>query len=41
MLKQRRFNVVLVTPESARALDLDTPEGVMVNYNGKAVSVKL
>jgi len=41
MLKERRFNIVLVTPDAARPLNLDNPEGVMVNYNGKAVSVKL
>ncbi|MBR1686947.1 MAG: DUF5110 domain-containing protein [Prevotella sp.] len=41
MLKQRRFNVVLITPDKARSLDLDTPEGTLVQYNGKAVSVKL
>ncbi|MBR0049210.1 MAG: DUF5110 domain-containing protein [Prevotella sp.] len=41
MLKQRRFNVVLVTRDNAKPLNLDNPEGTMVSYNGKAVSVKL
>ena len=41
MLKQRRFNIVLVTPGAARQLNLDNPQGTMVQYNGKAVSVKL
>ena len=41
MLKQRRFNVVLITKDAPHALNLDNPEGVMVQYNGKAVSVKL
>ena len=41
MLKQRRFNVVLVTPDAPRALNLGHPDGRMVQYSGKAVSVKL
>ena len=51
MLKQRRFNVVLVTPDAPRALNLgrstkgrsqgENPEGRMVQYSGKSVSVKL
>ena len=41
MLKQRRFNIVLITPDNARALNLDNPEGRMVNYNGKELSVRL
>ena len=41
MLKQRRFNVVLVTKDAPKPLNLDSPEEQMVNYNGKAVSVKL
>ena len=41
MLKSRRFNIVLVTPDAPRALNLDSPEGTMVSYSGKAVSVKL
>ena len=41
MLKQRKFNVVFVSKDSPKALDLENPEGVMVEYNGKPVSVKL
>jgi alpha-D-xyloside xylohydrolase len=41
MLKQRRFNVVLVTPDKPRPLDTDAPEGTMVTYSGKAASVQL
>ena len=41
MLKNRRFNVVLVKKGQPRTLDLDHPEGTLVQYNGKAVSVKL
>ena len=41
MLKNRRFNVVLVTKDAPKPLNLDNPEGVMVSYSGKAVSVQL
>jgi alpha-D-xyloside xylohydrolase len=41
MLKQRRFNVVLITKDQAKPLNLDNPEGKMVQYAGKEVSVKL
>ena len=41
MLKNRRFNVVLVTKDAPKPLNLENPEGKMVNYNGKAVSVQL
>jgi hypothetical protein len=41
MLKNRRFNVVLITKDAPQALNLDNPKGQMVDYNGKAVSVKL
>ena len=41
MLKQRRFNVVLITKDAPKPLDLDNPEGVMVQYNGKEVRVTL
>ena len=41
MLKQRRFNVVLVNKDAPKPLNLENPEGKMVEYNGKAVSVKL
>ena len=41
MLKQRRFNIVLVTAEHPQPLNLDNPEGTLVHYNGKAVTVQL
>ncbi len=41
MLKQRRFNVVLITPDAPKPLNLDNPEGKMVDYNGKPVTVTL
>lgn len=41
MLKNRRFNVVLISKDNAQPLNLDNPAGKLVQYNGKAVSVKL
>ena len=41
MLKERRFNVVLITKDAPKALNLDNPEGKMVDYNGKAISIQL
>ena len=41
MLKERRFNVVLITKDAPKALNLDNPEGKMVSYNGKAISIQL
>ena len=41
MLKQRRFNVVYITPDNARPLNLENPEGMMVHYDGKPKSVKI
>ena len=41
MLKQRRFNVVVVNRDNAKALNLENPVGTMVQYNGKQVTVKL
>lgn len=41
MLQNRRFNVVLITPEKAMDLNLDNPAGTMVEYNGEEVKVKL
>ena len=41
MLKERRFNVVLVTKDKACELNLDNPEGKMVQYNGKTITVGL
>lgn len=41
MLSTRRFNIVLVSKEHARPLDLDNPSGKMVRYKGKSVTVSL
>ena len=41
MLKNRRFNIVLISKDTAKALNLDNPEGKMVNYSGKEVRVVL
>ena len=41
MLKQRRFQIVYVTKDNARPLDLENPEGTMVNYDGKPKSIKI
>ena len=41
MLKNRRFNVVLITKDAPKALNLDSPEGKMVSYSGKFTSVTL
>ena len=41
MLKNRRFNVVLVTKDAPRALDLASPEGKIVSYTGKATKISL
>lgn len=43
MLKSRRFNVVLIDKDTKRtdALNLDKATGTVVEYNGKAVTVKL
>ena len=41
MLKQRRFNVVLISKDAAKPLNLDNPEGQLIDYNGKAVTCKI
>ena len=41
MLKQRRFNIVYITPDSPKALDLQSPKGVMVEYNGKETTIQI
>lgn len=41
MLQNRRFNVVLCSGDHAQPLDLEAPKGIMVNYNGDEISVKL
>jgi len=40
-LKQRQFNVVYVTRDQARPLSFTPQSGVLVNYSGRQVSVKL
>jgi len=41
MLKNRQFNVVLITKNSAKPLNLENPDGKLVTYNGKALTVQL
>ena len=41
MLKKRRFNIVLVTKDAPKPLDLDHPAGKLVEYTSKALSVNL
>ena len=41
MLKNRRFNVVLITKDAPQPLNLENPNGKMVQYDGKEVSVRL
>jgi alpha-D-xyloside xylohydrolase len=41
MLKNRQFNVVLITKDAPKPLNLENPEGKLIDYSGKAVSVKL
>ena len=41
MLKNRRFNIVLVTKDKAQPLNLIDPAGKMVDYSGKEMKVAL
>ena len=41
MLKNRQFNVILITKNSAKPLNLESPDGKLVTYNGKALTVQL
>ncbi|MBQ4295232.1 MAG: DUF5110 domain-containing protein [Prevotella sp.] len=41
MLKNRRFNIVLVTKDKAQPLNLIDPVGKMVDYSGKEMKVAL
>lgn len=41
MLKTRRFNIVVVSPDKQQPLDLENPKGKMVTYDGKELKVKL
>lgn len=40
-LRKRQFNVVYVSPQQPRTLNLNNPEGQLVNYTGKAVKIQL
>ncbi|MBQ8065785.1 MAG: DUF5110 domain-containing protein [Prevotella sp.] len=41
MLKKRQFNVVLITKDAPRPLDLEHPEGVTVAYDGRERCIPL
>ena len=41
MLKNRQFNVVLISKDAPQPLNLDNPAGKLVNYNGKAITMQL
>ena len=41
MLKNRQFNIVLISKDHPQPLNLDNPSGKLVSYNGKAITVKL
>ncbi len=41
MLKNRRFNVVMVSRDKAQPLNLINPEGRMVDYSGKEIKISL
>ena len=41
MAESRHFNVVFVGKDDNKALDLDNPEGKMVEYSGKSIEVEL
>ena len=42
MLKNRKFNIILVSPTHAQGLDIDhTVAGKVVKYSGSRVVVKL
>ncbi|WP_284438409.1 TIM-barrel domain-containing protein [Prevotella communis] len=41
MLKTRRFNIVLITPDAPQNLNLENPSGRLVEYKGKEVTVEL
>ena len=41
MLKNRRFNVVVVSRDKAQPLNLINPEGRMIDYSGKEIKISL
>ena len=41
MLKNREFNVVLVSKDHIQPINLENPSGKLVKYNGKNITIKL
>ena len=41
MLRQRRFNVVYITPDAPMQLNLDSPAGRMVTYKGREITLNI
>ena len=41
MLKNREFNVVLVSKDNIQPINLENPSGKLVKYNGKNITIKL
>ena len=41
MLKSRRFNVVVISKDNPKPLNLNNPQGKIVNYSGKEVVINL
>ena len=41
MLKNRRFNVVVCSKDKPMPLNLQNPDGILVNYAGKELKVQL
>ena len=41
MLKSRKFNIVLISKDCPQPLNLENPNGKLVEYKGKAMAVKL
>ena len=41
MLKNRRFNIVFITKEKPQPLNLQNPQGQLVEYSGKALTIQL
>jgi alpha-D-xyloside xylohydrolase len=41
MLKDRRFNIVVVSKSKQQPLNVENPQGKLVKYSGKSVTIKL
>ena len=41
MLQTRQFNIVYITPQNVKSLNLDNPQGKTVTYDGTATTVNL